>query len=780
MVGQTRKKRRLDHFKRIRVAIAREIVRNGLNTLSLTDDIQHNLHITELLDEYTIRLLIEWLSTRFGSNICTRYVESGNKVEPVKDENVFEDLLLYPFLDTGAELISEPLQKFANRLLDDAFTPSTELIGGLYEHICNRPLVGDCNDTLDLAPDIQSKDKRRPVGQFYTPPNIVRYCFDRYIEADSNKFMKAIKVLSKVASNADRDQAAGAQATGFKILDPACGAGNFLIGAIKLASDIGCNETGLIKFACRCLFGMDLDGKSVSLARIAVILELCHQAPAFRKDRAIQKYVLTFLRRNIVTSDSVLVAANLGYSKDVDSSQDLSPTASPQSQFSNFDLVITNPPYVSYGSRNQPEILDTQKNLLKSWYREGAEYKIRLHSIFQDIALRFCKAEGRAVLLVPDGFLTGSFYGRLRRLLLDKSTIVSLSELPEGTISGAVVGRWCVAQYRRKAASSLNGASDYLVQLHSHCQALPISYSPLISSIVSHDKSRFRLIFSHLDEQIFCAMKQLRILGTALRGHTGLRALNGQRQIISAQKEVDPAWKRGIKSGAQVVPYAIAWDGTWLRVDPALLYKGGFDASIISKPKIFVRQTADRLIASVDMQGLYHLNNVHSFSTEKAAASKPCDSKDGLNNADIYFYCALMNSSFWMYLYQMSTREQSRALAQVDIETVEALPLPLENARNSQRISQLSRMLHEFNTLMPAEPFAQGNPHADQTSVEPRRLLDRLVYDLYQLTYEQIDHVESYWRQLPQNVTDLPTVDDVNRFFDGRTLWVGLTKAEYD
>ncbi len=201
--------------------------------------------------------------------------------------------------------------------------------------------------------------------------------------------------------------------------------------------------------ACNSVYGRELDARAAALARLSVTIAvageigyLCETHETGSQESAcihLYKCLSKNLREHILVSDSILAAANL-----------------PTSQDNEFDLVITNPPYVSFGARNQKVLPEGSAKLLKRRYPEAAEYKVRYHSIFQDIALRYAATKGSIVLLVPDGFLTGSYYRKLRQLLLKSCRIQSLSEFPAGIIPDAVVGRWCVAHYVKDKESTAN------------------------------------------------------------------------------------------------------------------------------------------------------------------------------------------------------------------------------------------------------------------------------------------------------------------------------------
>lgn len=487
----------------------------------------------------------------------------------------------------------------------------------------------------------------RNKGEFYTPDWLVDYCVQLCC-------------------------AEGLPATA---LDPACGTGNFLVGLIRAARKRLPDPRAVLAFAKQGLHGYDIDGRAVQLARLSMVLEL---APELRQCPDEVDSLIENLNSHIALADTLAGV------------QPVRP----------FDLVIGNPPYVSFGSRNQPKVPDSWSRFLRQSYPAAAEYKIRTHSLFQERSFQLCADGGSIVLLVPDAFLNGAYYKMLRRHLLQSGEIVSLTELPESTFSDAVVGKWCVAHYRKQEQRGavelrrMNGPGDW------H------SYQVSTSELTSADKYRFQLVFNDLEKRILTEFSSYPMLSTVARGHTGIRARAGQKSIIAGKCQ-GPTWRRGLTSGSAVTAFSITWSGDWLNIDPALLFAGGFNPDIIEHPKLLVRQTADRIICAIDTDGYYHLNNLHSF-----AGRVECR----LSEEALLILSALMNSSLWLYVYQLRTRERQRALAQIDIETLEAMPLPVKPLSKLDEIAGMMRGVSASNLK-----------HSQSE-------LDRLVFQAYGLS----------------------------------------------
>ncbi|MBK9144342.1 MAG: N-6 DNA methylase [Candidatus Melainabacteria bacterium] len=699
-------------FKELRLFTARSILRNNAYILAGRSDIEADEHIRELLDAYSMRALASWLATKYGFHQYAIDIEPAGRSDILKTDAFLLTTGLYPYTRDrdnqelrirGFEAVLEHIPDILAPLTDRGEYLS--LIGRLFEQFTTHIIDIDTDITLDTV----SKYERRNKGQFYTPPEVVRYCIEAGLPALSADFMKELK----------------SRKDSFKILDPSCGTGNFLTGFLNLLESRGADPEAIYAAARDSVYGIDIDSRAVSLARLSVLLasgpaigELARRKPGpgqVRRFRKLTGELALSLRRHIILSDSV-IAAMSPVSATMSGSWFL-----PRKDSGDFDLVITNPPYLSYGSRDQKKLSSTMAGVYRNFYPFSSEYKIRLNAIFHELSLRFARPGGRVVLLVPDSFLTGRRYARLRRGLIENTKILSITEFPDSIIAGATVGRWCVPAYERKYGRKnnqrkTNGASSEKIRLRSFIYSKPVSYRIDLPHLVAGEHSRFRLVFNENDDRIARSLSRNSLLGSVLRGHTGIRARAGQKTVIASAR-LSANHKKGLRSGSAVRPYKVEWDGNWINVDSELLYAGGFNPQVIGRPKLMVRQTGDRIIAALDESGLYHLNNIHSFSNSRV--------REKSRDIDLRLALAWMNSSLWLYLYRLRTREQNRALAQIDIETLEEMPIPEACPELDQAIIELVDGL-------------DSNPDPDSLAA-----IDRLVYRQYGLSREQITHIEN-------------------------------------
>jgi SAM-dependent methyltransferase len=137
-------------------------------------------------------------------------------------------------------------------------------LGAAYEELLEWHAVPDvAAGTVRL--DTAAGHDRRTSGSYYTPASLVDLLVSSTVDP----------VLDEAADRPDPEAAI----LGLRIIDPACGAGNFLTAAARrvarrLAAVRGGDEAAALRDVVdRCVYGVDIDPVAVDLCRVALWLE---------------------------------------------------------------------------------------------------------------------------------------------------------------------------------------------------------------------------------------------------------------------------------------------------------------------------------------------------------------------------------------------------------------------------------------------------------------------------------------------------------------------------
>lgn len=387
-----------------------------------------------------------------------------------------------------------------------------------------------------------------------------------------------------------------------------------------------------------------------------------------------------------------------------------------------FDIVIGNPPYVSYGLRGGQKMTSEDKKLTRLLFPNSAEYKISLYALFMDRAIQLADENGGIQsFIVPDSFLLGRYFSKIRKYILSTNEIERILLFSYGVFS-ATVGFSVVYVFKRvpvRDPSHLISAvfpktPDDLIKR----DAYKFEYEQTYFDKTKYN--RFRLFYDNLSKNLIAKIDNNSIeLGSIYIGRTGVRSKIGQKNIISKEKKSD-TYQRAIISGGQITRYKIIYDNDFLNIDPAILNSGGWDYDVMHNPKILIRQTGDSLIASIDKDNFYHLNNVHSFAPKK----------DSL--LPLEYILGVLNSKLMNYYYQITTLEVSRPMAQTDIETIESLPIRMPSEDKLHRVEEL------VNKILTTKSI-----DASRDSSQEINEIDKLVYEIYEINEVEQLMIES-------------------------------------
>jgi len=345
-----------------------------------------------------------------------------------------------------------------------------------------------------------------------------------------------------------------------------------------------------------------------------------------------------------------------------------------------FDIVIGNPPYVSYGLRGVGTLTKQERDELVTQFPNSAEYKISVYALFMERCISLSRRAALSSLIVPDSFLLGKYFSKIRSHILRVCMIRRLVLIKERVFDNVTVGQSVIYLLQRSSPTDhylvhvalgteeafLNGA-DYLLSEQSYFSLQP--------------RSRFKLFFDDITKGIIEEIDSLSHaspLSSLITFRSGLIAKAGQA-TIKASEPLGKFWAPGISSGGMVKRYLVEYEGEYLCFDPAQIKSGGIGTVNYKDPKLFVRQTGDSIICGYDGSGLLALNNVHIGEGVTA------------NPDRLMYVCAVLNSSVVKFYYRATTLEEGRALSQIDIDMLDEIPIALPTSDSERSIAALVR-----------------------------------------------------------------------------------------
>ena len=406
-----------------------------------------------------------------------------------------------------------------------------------------------------------------------------------------------------------------------------------------------------------------------------------------------------------------------------------------------FDVIIENPPYISYGLRGVGKLPSFLKDFYNKKYENSAEYKISIYAIFFNRSIDLLSDDGYCGLITPDSFLLGMYFSKIRRYILDKTSIKELLFAPFPIFVGVTVGTSVISILKRGSEGKQNKIKSKLSKtMKNFIKGNFESLSYEQNYFESLTYNRFRLIFNQFDYDVIHEIeKDTEELGEFIKFSSGLIGKKGKNQIISKEK-LSNKWKPGLISGEEVTRYSISNSTNYLLFDTEIL-KSGFKDANYEVPKIFVRQTADRITSAFDDANLLCLNNLHVGNSIT-------------NNHDIMALLVILNSSLLTWYYRKISLEEGRTMAQTDIESLEKLPIKYDqkvwnileficNLLNDLKNGEIFDYIDKFiaNSLI-YELYFSKQLKQDNINTNLSTLIESHIFDLSTMEFDKDKRVD--------------------------------------
>ena len=270
-----------------------------------------------------------------------------------------------------------------------------------------------------------------------------------------------------------------------------------------------------------------------------------------------------------------------------------------------FDIVIGNPPYVQI-----KQISEVDKNIYVKHFKFSTG-RFNLFYFFLEITENLTAKEGVTSYIIPDRILLNTQCSNIREWLLNSQTILEISSFDESVFENAVVDTIILA-YRNdknkseylftrpnlKVAELQNSKKDIIP--FTHFTASPnkqfslsndLNKSNLLNKIRLNSKilgditdTKDGIIQSKIPDELFLKIKKNTFCKKLLFGKNINRyELNYDENWVNYQHE-------------KMMSIELARNGGGLRLRKK---------EIFERPKILTRQTADRIIGTIDFENYY-------------------------------------------------------------------------------------------------------------------------------------------------------------------------------
>ncbi len=571
------------------------------------------------------------------------------------------------------------------------------ILGHIFEHSLGE--IEEVQAQLEGTEVDKTKTKRKKDGVFYTPRYITKYM----VENTVGELCRQQKESMGIADDAFTPQKRKANTKQLQqklddyrhwllhitICDPACGSGAFLNQALEfliaehrlvdeltaklfgdamVLSDV---ETTILE---NNIFGVDINDEAVEIARLSLWLRTA------RKGRKLNNLSENIKCGNSLIDDTAIAGPKaFNWQQEFKQVFDKGGSSNEASAKSGFDVVIGNPPYVLIQPNNTP-IADL--NYYKANF-DFADFKIDLFHLFFQLGYKICKQDGLTSYIAPSTLLYNYYVENLRMWLLKNNEIKLLAVSSEKVFEDADV-HTAIYLFKKtykipedsqinltvNLESVINGIDDYKYIKREDFNKAPGNVWNLLIN------SENTIILSKIS-----ANKKLFDLSKINRG-----LITGDRDKYFSKEKVNEKYIK-ILTGTDVSRYYSTEPVEFVLFEKPKTSGGCWDKEVhLAKHKICVRQIGFQPTASFINEPFAVTGNIFTIITDDEIFEK--------------YILTILNSSVIKYYWQIMFNDFKSSFPQVTIFSLGQVPIPvIPKAKQLPFIAKADIMLSKNKEL---------------------------------------------------------------------------------
>lgn len=368
---------------------------------------------------------------------------------------------------------------------------------------------------------------------------------------------------------------------------------------------------------------------------------------------------------------------------------------------SKFDVVIGNPPYVSVKS------IDSEDKKLFSKLFETGKGRFNLFTLFLEKGHQLLDVDGILSYILPESLYTHSEYKYIRRYLLEKTQIISISNFTKRVFEASVDTSVIVMKNNHNPLSEIKIVLD----LNDHIATIKqVEIDDIILTKNSNDTKKI------LDTINNNKIK----LADIIEVQQGIIYSGQKKEDVFSNEKIDETYKK-ILDGRDIQKYYINYDAKqenrYIKYTKQL-HRPREERLFLAEKKLIFPRRSKSFICAIDTTQFYLLNTAYVCL---------------LNNSEytLEFILGILNSKTINYLYA-----NTYIGWQITIPAINSIPIP-------KIISEEERALaNEIVSLVDQINIIKEDKNNDSNSLELK--IDELVMDLYGLTEEEKDVVRNF------------------------------------
>jgi type I restriction-modification system DNA methylase subunit len=694
--------------------------------------------------EHTYRRLYQLFreaDQRYNSGLFY-FQQERDRVEPPDD------------LTPELEIDDAVLKKIIRRLYypDSPYEFSVlpaDILGQVYEQFLGK--------VIRLTEGHQAKVEDKPEvkkagGVYYTPTYIVDYIVEN--------------TVGKLLENKTPKQAAK-----LRIVDPACGSGSFLIAAYQyllnwhrdwyVADDTRKWTTGRNpvlyqgpggewklttgerkRILLQNIFGVDIDAQAVEVTKLSLLLKVLEgesEQTLATQLRFYHERALPDLGRNIKCGNSLIgqdfyQQTELRFPDEEEryrinafdwGGKDGFPETM---KAGGFDAVIGNPPWVF---TRDVDFGQLAKDYFAS-HSVGGGGKVNLYALFLDKGTEILRKDGLLSMILPNTFLRAATYEKLRRHLITKHRLVAVTDAGTDVFRGVTASSVVLLIQKNAKASSVAVFSipkDGVAHKINTVEIKQITETPSAVVDIFTDTSSRQIMMKMAEHARPLAEFVEHLI-------SGIQTWKQHKSNFISNRKLSVKYKP-LLEGKDIGRYESHFANKYIFYSAKVLNVMQDENIFLLPDKIVIQRISGGtrpLKATLDEKRRYCFNSVNTLVCHSVANQ---------------YVLGLLNSTLLSWYYYNRFSNRSELTVNIATKLLRQLPIPAVNLSNAIDKARYNRMVQLVERMLALhKQLPDANTGHAKTSIQ-RQIdatdaeIDKLVYELYELTPDEIKIVEA-------------------------------------
>lgn len=692
------------------------------------------------LDEEEINFVVQQILDRI---IFLRIAEDrsiepyGNLKNCIQEGNLYQNLFHVftqaddkynsGLFDFNKDQLSKHLEienKVLKAIITDLYYPSpyafdvfpVEILGTAYEQFLGKQIKVSPAHKISIE---QKPEVRKAGGVYYTPQYIVNYIVENTVgKLIAGKTPKEIESI--------------------KIVDPACGSGSFLLGAydylLKFHKDHYTKNGRVSKGGKRDtltpegnlttnekkrillnnIYGVDIDTNAVEVTKLSLLIKCMEgetEASIATQMQLFHERVLPTLDNNIKSGNSLIGTDYYDHEPDLGDEKKIRPfnwqKAFPEVfEQGGFDAVIGNPPYVRIH-----ELKESEKEYFTKKYF-SAEGQFDLYQLFYEKGISLISKRGSIGFITSNKFCVTNYGKNLRHIIFEKCRIEKIVDCSAAKVFGDastypyifILKNKFNEKQKTQLYSDVNKSISFLLEIDQ-------------LSLLKGDEKTFSFTTISPSYNIIEKIEKK----TTERSHFVYRGRGTSKDISETKEKIKSITNREIER------YSLKKGIYWRKKD---IYENDFE------PKILMKKICFNIECAYDITGeINPINTVYVI--------KP--------NSEYFeheYLLGILNSKLLSFYARIKYSATGMRGGYIELRVFEVakLPIIIPDRKTKDEIIKHVQLLLKLNEDLKTASIQIKNDQARQRIEYSEERINRLVYQLYDLSPEEIKTVEESFK----------------------------------